>query len=59
MLLTWTARSNTTYRVEFNPNLNPSNWTAFPGDVTSVSNIANKFDPPTTSNRFYRVRVVP
>jgi hypothetical protein len=26
VLLTWTAISNTTYRLEFNPDLNPSNW---------------------------------
>jgi hypothetical protein len=57
--LTWTAVSNTTYRVEFNPNLAPSNWTALPGDVIGVSNTASKFDPLTTSNRLYRVRVLP
>jgi hypothetical protein len=57
--LTWSAVSNTTYRVEFNPNLSPSNWTALPGDVIGVSNAATKLDPLTLSNRFYRVRVVP
>ena len=57
--LTWTAVSNTTYRVEFNPGLSPSNWTALPGDVVGVSNTAMKFDTLTSSNRFYRVHVVP
>ncbi len=57
--LTWTAVSNTTYRVEFNPNLTPSNWTALPGDVIGVSNTASKLDALTPSNRLYRVRVVP
>ncbi len=57
--LTWTAVSNATYRVEFNLNLNPSNWTAFPGDVPGVSNTASKVDVLTPSNRFYRVRVLP
>jgi hypothetical protein len=59
VVLTWTAVSNTTYRVEFNPNLNPSNWSAVPGDVTSLSNSAVKLDSLTPTNRFYRVRVVP
>jgi hypothetical protein len=57
--LTWTAISNTTYRLEFNPDLNPSNWNAFPGDVTGISNTASKLDSLTPSNRFYRVRVLP
>jgi hypothetical protein len=51
--------SNTTYRVEFNPDLTPSNWAALPGDVIGVSNTASKLDPLTPSNRLYRVRVVP
>ncbi len=57
--LTWTAVSNATYRVEFNPNLTPSNWTALPGDVIAVSNTASKLDAMTFSNRLYRVRVLP
>jgi len=57
--LTWTATSNVTYRLEFNPNLTPSNWNALPGDVTSFSNTASKLDPLTSSNRNYRVRVLP
>jgi hypothetical protein len=59
VLLTWTAVSNVAYRVEFNPNLGPSNWTALAGDVTSLSNFASKLDPLTSSNRFYRVHVLP
>ena len=57
--LTWTAVSNMTYRVEFNPDLGPTNWSAVPGDVTSTGNSASKLDPLTSSNRFYRVRVLP
>ncbi len=57
--LTWTAVSNATYRVEFNPNLAPSNWTALPGDVIGVSNTASKLDALTPSNRLYRVRIIP
>lgn len=57
--LTWTAVSNATYRLEFNPNLAPSNWVALPGDATVSSNTAMKLDALTPSNRFYRVRVLP
>ena len=59
ILLTWTAISNATYPVEFNPDLQPSNWTAVPGDVTGVSNTASKLDPLVPSNRIYRVRIIP
>ena len=57
--LTWTAISNVSYRLEFNPDLSLSNWTALPGDVTTASNTASKLDALTSSNRFYRVRVLP
>lgn len=57
--LIWTAISNTTYRLEFNPDLSPSNWNALPGDVTTLTNTASKLDALTSSNRFYRVRVIP
>jgi hypothetical protein len=59
VVLTWPAISNTTYRVEFNPSLNPSNWNALPGDILGVSNTASRIDALTTSNRFYRARVLP
>jgi hypothetical protein len=57
--LTWTAVSNRTYQVEFNPDLNPTNWTPLPGDFLVVSNTASVLDSLTISNRFYRVRVLP
>ena len=59
VLFTWTAVSNLTYRLEFNPDLTSSNWTAVPGDVLALTNTAGKQDTVTTSNRFYRVRVLP
>jgi len=59
VLLTWTAISNSTYRIEFNPNLDPSNWNAVQGDVVGVGNTASKPDLLTSSNRFYRVRRLP
>ena len=57
--LTWTATSNVTYRLEFNPDLNPTNWTALPNIITTLSNTASLLDPATSSNRIYRVRVLP
>jgi hypothetical protein len=57
--LTWTAISNRIYQVEFNPDLNASNWITLPGDVIGISNTATKLDSLTSSNRLYRVRVIP
>jgi hypothetical protein len=59
ILLTWTANSNFSYRLEFNPALAPSNWNAIPGDVTTSSNTASKLDSLSPSNRYYRVQVLP
>jgi hypothetical protein len=59
VLLSWTAQSNKTYRLEFNRDLSLTNWDPVPGDVTTSSNTASKSDPLTISNRFYRVRVLP
>jgi hypothetical protein len=59
LMLTWTAIPVTSYRLEFNTNLSVTNWTSLAGDVTAVGNTASKLDPLTTSNRFYRVRVLP
>jgi hypothetical protein len=56
----WAAVSNVMYRLEFNPDLgNLTNWNPVPGDVTTTSNTASKLDALTSSNRLYRVRVLP
>jgi len=57
--LTWSALSNTTYRLEYITDLGLTNWTALPGDVTSPTDTASKLDALTSSNRFYRVRAIP
>ena len=41
-----------------NPDVSPRNWTALPGDVTTLSNIASKLDALTSSDQFYRVLVL-
>jgi hypothetical protein len=59
ILLSWTAVSNTAYRIEFKPGPGVTNWNVLPGDVTASNSTASKLDPVTPSNRFYRVRVLP
>jgi hypothetical protein len=57
--LCWGALSNVTYRVEVNSTLDPFTWTALTGDVTSSGDTACITDVLTSSNRFYRIRVLP
>ncbi|HEX5223257.1 MAG TPA: hypothetical protein VFZ59_27100 [Verrucomicrobiae bacterium] len=58
--LSWTAASNATYRLEFNPDIaNLTNWNPVVGDVIATSNTVSKIDALTPSNRLYRVRVLP
>ena len=57
--LCWVAETNKSYRLEFNPDLGPTNWAAVTGAVITSSNTACVSEPLTTSNRFYRVRVLP
>jgi hypothetical protein len=57
--LCWITESNKTYRLEFNPDLGSTNWFAVPGEVITSSNKACIIDALTTTNHFYRVRVLP
>jgi hypothetical protein len=58
--LTWTSVSNTSYRLEFNPDLaNLTNWSAVLGDITATGDTVSKLEPLTSSNRFFRVRILP
>jgi hypothetical protein len=59
VILTWASVPNGVYRLQFNPDLSPSNWNAVAGDVTAQSNIASKTDALTSSNRYYRVLSLP
>lgn len=58
VLLTWTAVSNAVYRLEFTGGLGATNWNSISGDVTASSNRASALDSATTTNRFYRIRVL-
>jgi hypothetical protein len=59
--LTWSSTSNVTYRVEFTAALDsaPLNWTALSGDITATNTTATRLDPLTSTNRFYRIRMLP
>ena len=57
--LKWTATSNVAYQLEYNTAVSPSNWTALGSTVTTPGNLASQLDTLTSSNRFYRVRVLP
>jgi hypothetical protein len=59
IFLSWNALSNFTYRIEFKPDLDSLSWTPFPGDVTASNGAAFKLDKLTSSNRFYRIEVLP
>ena len=59
IVLTWSATSNVTYRLEFITEVAASNWSAVSGDVTTTTDTATKLEPLTTTNRFYRIRVLP
>jgi hypothetical protein len=58
LILSWTAAVNVVYRVEFSPELGTDQWTALPGDIASPGGIASKIDTLSSSNRFYRVRIL-
>ena len=59
VVITWSAVSNGTYRVQYQPVLGTTNWTDLIGDVTATGNTASKNDTRTSTNRFYRVQVLP
>jgi hypothetical protein len=59
VVISWSTVSNGTYRVQYKPVLNATNWTDLVGDVTATGSTASKTDILTTSNRFYRVQVLP
>ena len=58
VVITWSAVSNATYRVQFKANLNAT-WTDLAGDVVATGSTASKTDVPTTSTGFYRILVLP
>jgi hypothetical protein len=58
IVITWSAVSNATYRVQFRSTLSAA-WTDLPGDVTATGSSASKTDAPSTAVGFYRIQVLP
>ena len=56
--LSWSAIPETSYRLQYNTDLNVSAWSDVPGDITAASTNVEKSDSVSTS-RWYRVRVLP
>ena len=59
LVLTWSAVSNATYRVQYKGFPSATNWTDLAGDVLAGGGTASKTDLKTTTNRFYRIHVLP
>ncbi|HEY5910443.1 MAG TPA: MBG domain-containing protein [Verrucomicrobiae bacterium] len=59
LVITWSAVSNVTYRVQYKTDLSAPDWTDLPGDVTAAGTTASKTDVGTNNKVFYRVRVLP
>jgi len=59
VMVCWAAESNKSYVLEYTPDLGLTNWEAVVGDVLTSSNKSCQVDALTSSNRFYRVRVLP
>jgi hypothetical protein len=59
VVISWSAASNGNYRVQYISTLGSTSWSNLIGDVTATGSTASKTDTLTTSNRFYRVQVLP
>jgi hypothetical protein len=59
VLITWSAVSNATYRVQYKGVLSATNWSDLSGDLLAVGSTAFKTDIKTTTNRFCRIQVTP
>ncbi|HYG24655.1 MAG TPA: hypothetical protein VEH04_17915 [Verrucomicrobiae bacterium] len=59
LLLHWTAEPNATYRLEYSDALEGGPWNVLAGDVTALTNFAQKVEILGPTNRLYRLRVLP
>jgi hypothetical protein len=60
-IISWSAASGQTYRVQFKPGLDAVVWTDLSGDVTATGPTASKVDNTigSAAQRFYRVVLLP
>jgi hypothetical protein len=60
VMITWSAASNSTYRVQYKNNLSSANWIDLTPDVTATGSTASYTDHPgAVSQRYYRVVLLP
>ncbi len=60
VVITWSAVSSVTYRVQYKSHLNDTNWLDLAPDVTATGTTASFTDnPANAAQRFYRVVAVP
>ena len=60
VVITWSAVSNVTYRVQYQEELNPTNWSNLVPDIAATNTTASTADNPGAAGpRFYRVQTVP
>ncbi len=60
VVITWSAVSNVTYRVQYQSNFGSPNWLDLSPDVTATNTTASAVDNPDGATpRFYRVQIVP
>jgi subtilisin-like proprotein convertase family protein len=58
VVITWSAISNVTYRVQYKADLNAADWSNLAPDVTATNTTASATDHPVLgAHRFYRVTV--
>ncbi len=56
VVLTWSALSNVTYRVQYNSDLTMTNWQSLTPDILATNTTASATDHPTNAPvRFYRL----
>ena len=55
VMFTWSSVSNANYQVQYNTDLNSSNWLNLGSSVTATNTIASASDSTTNSQCFYRI----
>jgi hypothetical protein len=60
VVITWSALSNATYRLQYQPSLPGTDWQSIVPDITATNATASAVDSPGgVKQRYYRVMVVP
>jgi len=54
-MLTWSALSGSTYRIQYKNQLNGSSWTSVTNDILATNSIMSWSETPSPTSRFYRI----